>query len=90
MSEVTEATSKKEFVLERIDERICIIATKDQFTENGCMWKEFPMKIHGFIKVEGTSFKKSFTSYMHISDEASPELERLSKMAQEIVFPPYL
>ena len=90
MSKVTETTSKKEFVLERISDRICIIATKDQFNESGCMWKEFPMIIHGFIKVEGTSFEKSFASYMHISDEASVELEKLSSMAREIVFPQYI
>ena len=86
MSEVTEATSKKEFVLERIDERICIIATKDQFTENGCMWKEFPMKSlqHEVIKkvLMMTSENIHINNFMFepIIDISSRHLKELYKL----------
>ena len=80
---------KKEFVLERITDRLFIIVTQDQFDETGSMYLSFPMIVHGFLKVAGTSFDKSSTGYMHISDDvsASKELDSLSKKARECVFP---
>ena len=78
---------KKEFVLERITDRIFIIVTKDQFDETGSMYLGSPMTVHGLLKVEGTSFEKSFIRYMHISDDVSEKLDSLSEKAREYVFP---
>ena len=77
---------KKEFILEQISDRIFLIATKEQFDESGSAWLKFPMTIHGFLKVEGQSFKKSFVSTMHISDDVLPsDIEALSIKARESV-----
>ena len=82
-------TKKKEFVLERVTDRIFIIVTKDQFNETVSMYCSLPMIVHGLLKVEGTSFDKSYISYMHISDEVSvsKQFDSLAEKARAYVFP---
>ena len=79
----------RKFTLDRIMDRVFIIVSKEQLNESGGMYRSLPITVYGFLKVEGTSLKKSHTSYSHISDDVSlsKELDSLSSEAIESVFP---
>lgn len=75
---------KIKFHLECIAERTYAIVTEDQL-ENGC-YKEFPMIVHGFLRVDGFNMERSSVGFMHISDEAQKNTELLVSMAKTKFF----
>lgn len=72
----------EKFTLFRIDDwsNIFLIIPKDN--------EDFPLIVHGMLKVEGKKYKDSFCSQNSISDElfSSGEIERLEDEAERWYF----
>lgn len=73
-----------EFRLECIADRTYLIVTEDQF-ENDC-YKEFPMIVHGILRVDGRCVERASVGFIHVSDEAFKQLDSLMEKAKNRFF----